>query len=402
MNFEFSVKYNFDLKEISLESILNVFKGILVELLEELMQGVLIQYAEYLMDLSEKPFSCRCCGNNEHFSWKTHKGKPTQILTFFRWITLRQLQIRCGVCGHKFYILRKLLGLEPLQRIPKTTIRELALTGALASFRVSKKILSFLGCVIDKMTIWRAVQKVGPEIEFDLDEKELAEGEADGTGIPIQNIKKRGKELKVFVQRKNSGGIRIAGLSIGDYHSGWDKLFKPLVDSFRKFGNTFVLVTDGDDNILKWLKDKVDLVIQRCLWHIPHQMKYTLWQDKVKRKSDDWLYILSAIIEICMVKKVYEEQDVVEEVVKSKTESLEYLILYCQNKGYARSASYLETAKPDMFKLIGEKLYGKTTSLVERVMRTVNLRINVGKWSQKGALSVNKIRLAYYYNGWDV
>ena len=49
-----------------------------------------------------------------------------------------------------------------------------------------------------------------------------------------------------------------------------------------------------------------------------------------------------------------------------------------------------------------KKLNGKTTSLVERVMRTVNMRINVGKWSSAGALNALKIRLAYYYNDYDI
>ena len=34
-------------------------------------------------------------------------------------------------------------------------------------------------------------------------------------------------------------------------------------------------------------------------------------------------------------------------------------------------------------------------------MRTVNMRVNVSKWSDDGALNVTKVRLAYYYNGFD-
>ncbi len=64
--------------------------------------------------------------------------------------------------------------------------------------------------------------------------------------------------------------------------------------------------------------------------------------------------------------------------------------------------TYLLNAKPDIFTAFEKKLNGKTTSLVERVMRTVNLRINVGKWSTSGALNALKVRLAYYYNGFDV
>ena len=50
------------------------------------------------------------------------------------------------------------------------------------------------------MTIGRSVQKTASEIDFQLDERELSVGEADGTGVGIKGIAKRGKELKVFVQ----------------------------------------------------------------------------------------------------------------------------------------------------------------------------------------------------------
>ncbi len=41
---------------------------------------------------------------------------------------------------------------------------------------------------------------------------------------------------------------------------------------------------------------------------------------------------------------------------------------------------------------------GKYTSKTERSMRTLNSRINAGRWSQDGAFNVCKIRLLYYYN----
>ena len=41
------------------------------------------------------------------------------------------------------------------------------------------------------------------------------------------------------------------------------------------------------------------------------------------------------------------------------------------------------------------------TSKTERSMRTTNQRINVGVWSNSGALNVCKIRDSYYYNGID-
>ena len=88
-------------------------------------------------------------------------------------------------------------------------------------------------------------------------------------------------------------------------------------------------------------------------------------------------------------------------MIVSKRRRLEAVIQYCLSKGYAHTVSYLGHAKPDMFTSIEKRLNGKTTSKVERVMRTVNMRVNVSKWSTAGALNVTKIWLAYYYNGFD-
>jgi hypothetical protein len=105
------------------------------------------------------------------------------------------------------------------------------------------------GWAVDKMTIWKSVQKTASEIEFQVDEKELPLGEADGTGVGIKGIAKRGKELKVFLQYKRGGGVRVAGLDIGNYNGTWDKLFRKGIEVFKRFSQ-FLLITDGDTAIL--------------------------------------------------------------------------------------------------------------------------------------------------------
>jgi hypothetical protein len=247
------------------------------------------------------------------------------------------------------------------------------------------------------------VQKTASDIEFNIDPAEEAVGEADGTGTPIVGIKQRGQEMKVFVQHKKYGGVRIAGLSIGKYDQGWDKLFEPLIPNLKKF-KKFLLITDGDDSILKSIKDIVQIKFQRCLWHIPHQLKYVLWKDKVLHKGDEWLYALGEILSICTIKSIQDENRtaIIEKIILSKEKQLDVLIEYCKNKGWKNCSVYLQNAKSDMFTCIRNRLNGKTTSHAERVMKTINYRINVGKWSPAGALNVNKIRLAYYYNGFDV
>ncbi len=392
-------QFELKLKDCMLVTILSAFATILPEILTSLFQQVVQAHAEYLMSLPKKPFKCKC-GNDQDFIWKTRHGRKTSIHVFYCWIRLGQLQVQCKHCKSKMYITRPLLGMERYKRISPFIYKRLALVGVLTTFRAAEKIVNMFGWSLDKMTIWRAVQKVGSELEFKVDPTQGSRGEADGTGIGIKGIAKRGKELKVFIQYKKGGGVRIAGLDIGNYNGSWDGLFKKSADAFKKF-REFLLVTDGDSAILEGLKGKVKVIFQRCLWHIPYQAKYVLWQDSVKRKSDEWLHVVAELMEICAIRPLVDSKLVIDSMIDSKKRRLQELIEYCSQRNYHHTVSYLENAQPDMFNAIKNRLNGRTTSRVERVMRTVNMRMNVSKWTKSGALNAVKVRLAYYYNGFD-
>lgn len=398
---DFESQFRVTLASSDFTTIMKAFLLLLPQLLEDFFQKVLVGFAEYEMSLPQKSFACTCCGNNSDFVWKTRHGKATNILSWFRWLTLHQLQVLCKRCGHKQYITRTLLGMEPKQRVPEATRRKLALMGALTSYRVSAKIGQMFGWVVDKMTIWQSVQRVGKQMEFLLDENEEPHGEADGTGIGIKGIAKRGKELKVLVQYKKGGGIRVAGLDIGPYNGSWKKLFRKNLQIIKKFRRPFLLVTDGDTAIFDALKGKVTVLIQRCLWHIPYQAQYVLWKDKAARKSEEWLHVVAELMEICAIRSLVDCPETIRAMIESKSKQLDQVIEFCRLKEYSHTVSYLENARGDMFTALENRLNGKTTSRVERLMRTVNMRVNISKWSTEGALNVTKVRLSYYYNGFD-
>ena len=233
MKIEFSCSTIIDISSPKLEDICKQFSLIFVIIIREFFKQILLCYGEEIVRNGSITLRCPHCGNSKSFTWKTRHGKPTSIMTIFGKVVLDQLQVKCKDCSHKIYITRQLLGIEQRVRLPRHTIKHLGLIGALTTYRVASKIVGMFGVSLDKMSIWRSVQKLGEEIEFDLDPDECAKGEADGTGIPINGIEKRGKELKVFVQIKKSGGVRLAGLTIGSYDSGWDKLFEPLVEKMN-------------------------------------------------------------------------------------------------------------------------------------------------------------------------
>ncbi len=395
---EIAVKFscNVEIPDSNIETIIACFKKVLILFLKDFVTEILNEFANQYMNEKTQPFACLKCGKERGFSWKTRHAKDTKISTIFGAIILGQMQVKCTNCGKKMYITRKLLDIPARKLMSDGTKQIFALLGSLTSFRVSEKILKMLGVKVSKMCVWRCTQEVGENLEFDLDINEKARGEADGTGVAIQGIKKRGKELKVFVQERVSGGVRIAGLSIGRYEGEWNKLFEPLKSSLKAFEN-FLLVTDGDSNILKGING-VKIHFQRCLWHLPYQMKYYLWKDGVTRKTEEWYHLLGGVFDITAIRNGVDDEEEIESIIKAKSMRLESLISYCLENGYRSSQSYLENARDNMFTAFRNRLEGKTTSKVERVMSTVNMRTKLGKWSASGALNAIKVRLAHYYN----
>ncbi|OVE82290.1 hypothetical protein BVY04_01405, partial [bacterium M21] len=310
MKINFKVNYSIDLPDCKHDTIVCAFTQLLPLVLGDLFHSVLLASASEYMSWAQKPFSCSRCGNDHVFIWKTRRGKLTSLCTIFAVLKIPQLQIQCKACQKKMFITRTLLGLEPRVITSPETRKRLALLGSLTTYRVAEKVVGMFGIKLCRMTVWRSVQQEAESIEFGLDPDEQAAGEADGTGIPIKGIKKRGHELKVFIQKRVDGGVRIANLAIGRYETDWNKLFKPILADFDFF-DEFLLVTDGDASILRGLGNKVNIIVQRCLWHIPHQLKYCLWEDGVKRKTEPWKKLLAETILICSLPRSPEDEELI-------------------------------------------------------------------------------------------
>lgn len=389
-----------DIEKGTLKEILSVVPIMITDFLGQFVYATLLAFVERDLLQVESRFVCHQCGSRSHFHWKTRAGRTTSLLTLFGKISFPELQLYCGCCKARKVVSREVLEVEARAKIPTQTVRSLALIGSLATYGVSQIIAKTFGVVLQKMTVWRCVQKVGKTIEFDLDPSELSVGEADGTGIPIRGILKRGREVKVFVQLKKWGGCRVAGASIGKYETGWDQLFKPLISQLKKMKN-FLLITDGDTSILKGLGDKIEILFQRCLWHIPHQFKWYGWKDEVDKKGVVWLNALAQLIDIidtsCLC---LDDESCLPELLKIKKQRYSELIEFCRAQKWESTAVYLANAEPDLFRGVENKLENKTQSHVERLWRTMKLRTHVGKWEEKSALNLIKIRLAFYYNGW--
>ena len=414
MKIQISLNYSVEVSEFNLSFLVSVFRQLIPLLLSGFISSVMRQLSESIgtsssaagQMLTKETFRCPKCGSLA-FIWKTRGSSTTRakVLTEIGPVEIPQMQIQCRKCGRKTYITRKILGLERYAKMTNDTAQKLALCGSLSSFRVCEVFWRISGFVFSRSTIWRCVQKVGESLRFAISPDEKPVGQADGTGIPVHGAGKRGSELKVLIQQnkaksrgRTGSAWRIAGIDIGPYNGAWEKLFAPSLEAIKKFG-TFFLITDGDNAIRKGL-DNVFVTFQRCLWHIPHQLKHCLWQDKVQHKGDVWEEIMGMVYHLVSCPRLLDDPEIVAFLAHKKM-LFEELLDYCLKLNCTHCHKYLQNARDDLFAGVEKRLEGKASSIVERVMRTVNMRIDFGKWSKAGALNATKVRLAFYYNGFD-
>ena len=139
MNLKFTPSYEINLDSCRSSAIITVFTKLLPLIIGDLYHLILLSFGERYMQEEEKPFFC-ACGNNKNFIWKTKAGKLTTFTTMWGSIKTPQLQVQCKCCNKKMLITRKLLEMKPRARISPTVAQNLALVGALASYRCGARI----------------------------------------------------------------------------------------------------------------------------------------------------------------------------------------------------------------------------------------------------------------------
>ncbi|MDZ7934410.1 MAG: hypothetical protein U5M51_05475 [Emticicia sp.] len=227
--------------------------------------------------------------------------------------------------------------------------------------------------------------------------------ETDGTGVASSKSGKRGSEIKVLMQRKAGKGLCFLGVKVGKYssESDWKCLFddfKKKFSSLKKTVKNCTLVADGDSTVIDVFNTlSIDAVktFQRCLWHIPHQMKYMLWKDKVdvSQKKE----ILALTYNAFLLRKSIRLEEF-ENYIFIKLARIEVLIERCKNLGFFTCATFLKNAKKNTFTLGKSVKDNRNTSLTERAMRTIKQRTRYAVWSESGVENVVKIRLNHFYN----
>jgi len=379
-----------EVENCNFRTITFLFLYALKDLFQEYVSKVLLHYFEEKyenMDLA-KLLGVRIVKK------KTTK-RTTKFKTLFGSILVPQIQVRVvDFEGKKrqMSITRLLLGVSPMFQIPDFMKEIVAWIGSVSTFRVGHNIIGILSnfkCSL--MSVWNSVQWGASRIKLELSPEGTDETQADGTGIPTIKTGKRGSELKKIFQIKRDGKLHLIGMSIGKYKSvsDWKSIVsEPLLAIINQFGRVFV-GTDGDKSIIESvlsLSEKVK--IQFDIWHVFHQMKYYLWADGLAKDSRSKI-----------IAHFYKKAMLLKCSAKKRDYFIRRYISLLASGGLSKTATYLKSSMTYFYTHEKEGNSTLYTTKTERSMRTTNQRINVGVWSDSGALNVAKIRDAYYYNG---
>jgi hypothetical protein len=126
--------------------------------------------------------------------------------------------------------------------------------------------------------------------------------------------------------------------------------------------------------------------VQRCRWHLVHQLDFYLWQDRLKAEHrcgyQDRLQAL-----LC-------------NTGPQAARKLDGFIKELRQHGFRQAAEHLTNAQPETYTWQADKGFAFTTTApLEREMRELNRRADVGvRWSEQGIENVLKVLFHYRLN----
>jgi len=151
--------------------------------------------------------------------------------------------------------------------------------------------------------------------------------------------------------------------------------------------------------------------IQRCQWHVPHQLGFALWEDGLlKPERKPHIDNLAGIIKIDIPDGEYrsippEMRDQIHGQLLESREAMNAMVRSFQEKGYFAAAGYLRNAGEHTFTVVEKWLEmgympPKAISLLERVMREMGRRIKkIGaSWKDKGVMAVARVLMTRIYD----
>ncbi|HEU4884418.1 MAG TPA: transposase [Longimicrobium sp.] len=290
-------------------------------------------------------------------------------------------QLTCRDCRRTWSPFAELLGLAPRQRVARELVRKLVeCVTELPYGKTCRLAAAWLGASLSPRTLHACVQELGSRVRF-TPAPATAVVLADGTKVPAGRSE-RGMEVRFSFQilsRHQENGRtavqkRIAGWGVGP--GGWKDALPARIA-------TEVIVTDREKGLPKLLAKRFPkLRHQHCEWHLGHTLNHLLYLDGVK---------------LAERKPLKEElgKIVWGRTITNRRER--YASLCSRLAGYPKAHTMLVDAQENV--LFDVPSRERTTSVIEREMREINRRSDVGvRWSERGIDNLLRLRAARRIN----
>jgi len=299
------------------------------------------------------------------------KGWRSRIVVTSRGrLLLKVMQVRCKHCHRTFRPLNRDLGLPSSRRILSELISKAVFLGTQVSFARSAGMLQRLtGGTISAESIRRALAQQASQVVLP---KPVA-GQTvlvDATKVKAGS-KERGEPVYLAItaepgpvkHRRPTCRKQLVHLHVGDS--------RPLKRQLKAMGATHI-VHDGGESLAGCADH-----IQRCRWHLGHQLKHYLWMDGVP------LSIRSAFKETT--------SDILDDL-EDGPQRYNRWQANLKSLGLTNAAGHLQNATEEAFTYLKEPFAYIDTSPLEREMRELNRRADIGaRWSPKGLENVLKV-----------
>jgi hypothetical protein len=343
-------------------------------LAHEFMDRLKVLQRIYFQDQSAN-HNCPSCGADRII----RKGWRNRVLSTSRGkIRLLVLQACCKACGRVFRPLNDMLGLPFARRFLNELVDKGINLGIQFPFaRSAKTIRELTSGSISAEGIRQKIAERARSIELPDDvsgqtvmvDATKAKAGPKERGVPIH--------LAVtavpgpFVDGRPSIVKKLVHLHAGG--------IEPLRACLRGLSPDIV-VHDGGDDLTGCAKH-----VQRCLWHLPHQLGHYLWQDGIAYK-DRGFY-----------------QDHLKTILwtgDNRKKRFDQYVKDLESFGFRTSAGHLKAAENEAFTFLkAPGITYSTTSPLEREMRELNRRADVGvRWSTPGVENVLKVLFHYRLN----
>lgn len=396
------IRIHFDVPEDQLD--INDFINVVSEVTRRLPERIFFQLLEsYQLDIldrylgpkwrsplaGEAPWVCKRCGSTSGFRRRGKRSRHRKIKTSVGTLPFPLYQVTCE-CGKTFSPFTELLAIEGNRRISEEFKRKIVETAVEIPYgKTARLIQSLTFGQISCYQAHRIVQEKGRHIDITPEPSEVNVLLQDSTKVKAGE-KERGENLNLaigvngLVQKGQRVSAEKELIAFG-VAPNWQAQKQALSQVSPR-----LVITDGEPELVNQSKELYPKAKhQRGLWHLRRTTGYYLWKDDLpKEKREPFTKRLNTILKNKKTSR-REAEDQLQSFIRS-----------LQACGCQRAAGYLQNALPDVFTYKEEPVVVPllniddgttsakvmtTTSVLEREMREINRRADVGaRWSIPG------------------